>query len=133
MPVIQKTNGFSSNELLQAAAQLNPAEPEKFVAAAIALRAKRQVGSLSQQESELLLKINNHIAAKTQKRFDELVAKRESETIEPQEYRELLRLTDKIEKADAKRLELLTELAKVRQQTFDEAAREFGIGLTNGA
>lgn len=72
MPTIQQTNGISSNELLQAAAQLNSAELEKFVMDAIALRAQRQSENLSAQESELLLKINQGIAAKTQKRFDDL-------------------------------------------------------------
>jgi hypothetical protein len=129
MPTTQPTNNFSSNELLQAAAQLNPAELEKFVAEAIALRAQRQTANLSAQESELLLKINRGIAPKTQRRFDELVAKRQNETLAPEEHRELLRLTDKIEKADAKRIELLAELARIRRKTFDEVFAELGIGL----
>lgn len=128
MPITQNTNNFSPNELLQAAAQLNSAELEKFVIEAIALRAHRQSENLSAQESELLLKINRGIAAKTQKRFDELVAKRRNETLTPEEHRELLRLTDKIEKADAKRIEILSELARVRGKTFDEIVTELGIG-----
>lgn len=128
MAIIQPTNNFSPNELLQAAAELNSVELEKFVAEAIALRAKRQSENLSVPESELLLKINQGIPAKTQKRFDELVAKRRDETLAPEEYRELLRLTDKIEKADAKRIELLAELARVRGKTFDEIVTELGIG-----
>lgn len=131
MPITQQTNGFSSNELLQAAAQLNSAELDKFVAEAIALRATRQADSLSAKESELLLKINRGIPPKIQKRFDELIAKREDVTLTPEEHQELLRLTNQIEKADAKRIELIAELAKVRKKTFDEVIEELGIGRAN--
>jgi hypothetical protein len=38
-----------------------------------------------------------------------------------------LRLTDKIEKADAKRIELLAEFARANGKTFDEIVTELGI------
>lgn len=131
MSVTQQTNGFSSNELLKVAAQLNSAELDKFVAEAIALRATRQADSLPAKESELLLKINRGIPPKIQKRFDELIAKREDATLTPEEHQELLRLTNQIEKADAKRIQLIAELAKVRKKTFDEVIEELGIGRAN--
>lgn len=124
MPVTSQTNGFSSNELLQATAQLNSAELDKFVAEAIALRAVRQGVSLSAKESELLLKINRGTSPKIQKRFDELITKREDVTLTAEEHEELLRLTNQIEKADAKRIKFLAELAQIRQTTLDDVVAE---------
>lgn len=128
MPTIQ-TNGFSREELLRAAAQLNAAELEKFVDGAIELRARMRDKSLSVRESELLLKINRGISAKAQRRFDELVDKRRGETLTEAEHQELLRLTNRIEKADARRIELIAELARLKGQTFDEVIKDLGIGL----
>jgi hypothetical protein len=46
--------------------------------------------------------------------LNKLIDKRRAETISAKELRELKKLTDQIEKSDAKRLELLTELARLR-------------------
>lgn len=107
---------------------MNSAELEKFVAEAIALRAKRQAASLPGKESELLLAINNGVSADVQWRFEELVAKRRGETLLPAEHLELLQLTNRIENADAKRIKGIARLAEIRGKTFDEIAAEIGIG-----
>jgi 5-methylcytosine-specific restriction endonuclease McrA len=48
----------------------------------LALQAQRQEPHLSQAETALLLQINEGISAETQQRFDELVGKRQSLSVE---------------------------------------------------
>lgn len=80
----------------------------------ISLRAKRKSPGLSKKETELLLKINKELPAKTQKRFDELNKKRQAETLTPSEHKELLSLIERIEKSDSVRIGHLAELARIR-------------------
>ena len=42
----------------------------------------------------MLLEINRSLPADTQRRYDGLIAKRRAEVLTPEEYDELLRLTD---------------------------------------
>jgi hypothetical protein len=46
----------------------------------------------SQEEAELLEKINQDLPPDVQRRYDELTAKRRAETLTPEEYKELLAL-----------------------------------------
>ncbi|CAN2042005.1 hypothetical protein GMMP15_660048 [Candidatus Magnetomoraceae bacterium gMMP-15] len=63
--------------------------------------AKRKAPSLSKKESELLFKINRGLPSKIQRRFNELTAKRQAETLTPSEHKELLKLIEQIENMDA--------------------------------
>jgi len=69
---------------------------------------------LPQEESDLLLQIHQGIGSDIQIRFEELVALRRAELLTLEQHRELLGLTDKIEEHDARRLELLAELSRLR-------------------
>src|SRR5437016_4000460 len=95
MPVI--TMELSSEQLLEAAAQLSPAELEDFAAQVTALRAQRRAPSLPLAEADLLLKINEGLPPKVQQRYNRLIAKRRAETLTPDEYNELLILTKQSE------------------------------------
>lgn len=130
MSEIQTNNRISKNKLLQATANLDTQELDAFVNQAITLRAKRIASSIPQNEAELLLKINQGLSPKLQKRFDELAKKLESESITAKERKEFLQLTDRIEKQDAERIELLGELAEIRQITLDDLMRNLEIGQT---
>jgi hypothetical protein len=65
-------------------------------------------------EAELLQKINQGLPPEIRKRYTELNAKLHEETIAPEERQELLELIDRIELADAERLQDLIELARIR-------------------
>ncbi len=108
----------TSEELLKAVGQLSRAELERFVAQVIALQARRKANGLPQAEAELLLKINQGIPADIRESYDALKNKRRSETLTPQERRELLRLTAQVEKIQAQRAEHLAQLARIRQTTL---------------
>ena len=128
MPIIQTKKEFSTTTLLQATANLSPRELDKFVSQAIVLRAKRHAPSVSASEAELLLQINQGLLPEVQKRFDELVEKRQNEMFTAEEHAEFLELTAEIEKQDASRLVLIGKLAEIRQKSFDELVKELRVG-----
>ena len=115
----------SIEQLLRAVTRLPPQEFAAFVSELLALRAQRQEPHLSQAETALLLQINEGISAETQQRFDELVAKRQEETITPEERAELIQLTDQSEQCDAQRVADTPTLAAWRPigSRLDVAAR----------
>jgi hypothetical protein len=118
MPTVQVKAQLSTDDLLQAVKQLNPSELEGFVWQIIAFHAHQKAPCLSKEESELLIKINQGVPLDIQERYDELIAKRQSEALTPGEYDELLRLSDQVEKLDAERVEYLKELACIRQTSL---------------
>jgi len=127
MPIVQVEAQLSTDELLKAAGQLGRIELEQFAFQVIALRARRQAPSVSQAEAELLLKINQGLPPEVQKRYDALVAKRRAESLTSNEYNELMRLTDQIENLEARRVEYLAELARLRQTSLTELMEDLGI------
>ena len=120
MPILQVETELSTDKLLKAVEQLSQPELERFAFQVIALRARRQVHSLPQTEAKLLLKINEGLPPEVQRRYDELVAKRRAESLTPDEYEELLRLTDQIENLEARRMEYLAELARLRKVSLTD-------------
>ena len=75
----------------------------------------------------MLLRINHGIAPDARRRNDDLVAKRQAETITPAELEELIGITDQIEQHDARRLLTLDELARLRRTTLPELMTSLGI------
>lgn len=127
MPAVQIKGQMSSEELLNAVRKLSLSELEKFVSQVIALQAQRRAPSLPKAESELLLKINQGIPGDVQKRYKDLIAKRRSETLTPDEYDELLRMTDQIEALNVRRIEYLSELASLRKTSLSNLMEQLGI------
>ncbi len=117
----------STEQLLNAIAQMPSTELEVFVEQVLKLRAQRQAPSLSAAETELLLKINEGIPTNLQHRFNELVAKRQAFTLTEVEHAELIQLGDRIEQFDAERIEHLAALAKLRQRSLREIMQDLGI------
>jgi len=127
MPVVQVEAQLPTDELLKAVGQLNQSDLEQFVSQVIALRAKRQAPSLTQVESDLLLKINEGVPSGVQARYNELIAKRRAETLTPDEYEELLRLTRQVEKLETRRVEYLAKLARLRGTSMTALMKNLGI------
>lgn len=78
-------------------------------------------------EAQLLEKINLGLPAKRWQRFHDLVALREAETLTAQELEELKQLSEQIEQYNAQRLQLLTQLAKLRGVTLPQIMQQLGI------
>lgn len=118
---------IETEQLLHAALQLPRAELEQFVTRLLVLSLPQDTPRLSQTESELLLKINQGLPAATQQHLDALIAKRQTQTLTPEEHQELIQLTEAIEQADVERLRYLLELAALRNLSLDELIRHLGI------
>ena len=118
---------FSTEQLLQAVEQLPEEELEAFVDRLVEVRARRREPRLSGPESALLLQINEGIAPAEQRRFDELVAKRQAEAITLEELDDLMELTEHIERHDAQRLAALDALAALRRVPLADLMDALGI------
>jgi len=127
MPVIQLEAQLSSAQLLQAVELMPSEELDEFVERILLLHAQRSATHLKHTESELLLQINRGIPPELRERYEALSAKRQAETLNSEEYAELLRLTGQIEQLDAMRLTALAELARLRQTSLAELMQTLGI------
>lgn len=132
MPKVQVTSQIEIDldEVLHGLARLGTRELEQFVDKVIALQAQRRAPSLPKDETELLQQITRGLSADIRQRYDALNAKLHDETIAPEEHEELLALIDRIELADAERMQLLSVLARLRSESVDTLMEQFGIRRT---
>lgn len=85
------------------------------------------------REAEILQQINLGISQEDWRRFFHLVERRDAEQLTPEEYQELLGLTNAIESANARRMEHLVELSILRKVPLDKLMEELGIQpVSNG-
>jgi len=115
------------NTIYQTLSTLNVIELEQVMQEVLILRRKKLPTVLSQNETELLKKINTGAPSVIQKRYNFLVKKRNNETLNDVEYLELLELTAYMENLGVKRLEYLLELAKLRNSTLDEVVEQLQL------
>jgi hypothetical protein len=135
MPKVHVTSQIEIDldEVLQGLARLGTKELEQFIDKVIALQAQRRAPSLPKDETELLQQINRGLPADLRQRYDALNAKLHDDTITPQEHEELLVLTDRIELADAERMQHLIALARLRSVSVDTLLAQLGIHRTTYA
>ncbi len=119
MSVVRIETELPFERLLQAVEQLSLPDLDQLLFQIRRVQAKRKAPSLSAYETELMLNINQGLPPETQHRFDELVAKRQAETLTQEEHQELLTLTDQVERRDAERMRHLAELARIRGMSLD--------------
>jgi hypothetical protein len=81
----------------------------------------------AQVSGDLLLRINAGLPDDLRRRFDELAAKRQDETLTPDEHAGLLRLTEDVERRQADRVAALTELARLRGVSLAAVMAQLGI------
>ena len=127
MPTINIQADISIDVLVKAAAQLSEAELRQFTSQVLELNAKRTAPSITQEEAELLLHINDRLPEAIQQHYRELMAKRDAETLGAGEYAELLALTAQAEAFDVRRVEALSKLASRRGVTLTELMRQLGL------
>src|SRR6266403_2217847 len=82
--VVMPTIHIETEQLLHAALQLPRVELEQFVTRLLMLSIQQDTPHLTQAESELLLKINQGLPPATQQTLDELIAKRQTQTLTPE-------------------------------------------------
>jgi hypothetical protein len=82
---------------------------------------------LPHEETELLQQINQGLPPETWARYQALKEKRDARTLTPDEHAELLALTDEVELWNARRLELVLALARLRQVPLRVMMDELGL------
>lgn len=127
MTTVKVEAQLTLDELVKAVEQLSLPELEQFVSQAIALQSQRKAPSLSKDEAKLFRQINQAVPAEVQQRYDELIEKRRLETLMPDEYNELLRLTDTVEVQQALAIEAMAQLAIIRQISLADLMAQLGI------
>lgn len=127
MPTIKIQAQLSKEDLLKAVEQLSLSDLEGFVQDIITLKAKNQAPSLSSDETELLLKINQGLSSAIQSRYQSLIQKRDSETLTMAEYQQLLELTEQVELHQVQRLDSLAKLAQLRQVSLTDLMTQLGM------
>jgi len=121
------TSQLETERLLDAALQMSRAEMERFVARLFALKARQEAPSLTPRESELLMKINQGVPLELQRRYDSLIRKRRRHKLTSAEHREVLALSQEIERHDVERLKRLSDLARLRGLSLPDLMQALGI------
>ena len=86
---------------------------------------------LSPEESKLLKQINASLSAIEWERYRVLLAKRDNEILTASEHTELIALSDQIEEANARRMEAVAELARVRKTTVPALVENLGLSFAH--
>lgn len=82
---------------------------------------------LSGVEAQLLQKINTGLPEEMWREYHHLVARRRSETLTPEEHARLIAISDEIETAHVQRIQLLEELARLRNISLEALMKQLGI------
>ncbi|MFH1906264.1 MAG: hypothetical protein ABIL11_02605 [Chloroflexota bacterium] len=115
-------------KLKQAARQIG-LTPDSYVVQLLKqdLQTRAAPERLSPVETELLQRINASLSAIEWERYRALLAKRDAETVSAEEQAELIALSDQIENANVRRMEVVAELARVRKTTVAELMATLGL------
>ncbi|MCO6487254.1 MAG: hypothetical protein J5I98_02495 [Phaeodactylibacter sp.] len=89
--------------------------------------------SLEEKERKLLQKINLGIPVAVWKRYNYLKSLRDNEQLDPEEYLELIHISDQIENANAERMKYLIELTKLKQVPLKDLMSSLGIKAGSNA
>lgn len=126
MSVVLVKAQLTTQELMDAIGQLSPLELAQVARYASRLR-RQKISGHSPREKELVRTARRRRPREFQRRYEELMRKRQAETLTDAEYQELLRMTDEAEAFDARRSEALAELAELRNTDIDSLMRELGL------
>ncbi len=81
----------------------------------------------SLSEAELLQRINVGFSEEFYLRLDDLIAKRQDDTLSTEEHAELMRMLDQVEAQDVARLYDLMALAQIRKTTLSQLVESLGL------
>jgi hypothetical protein len=118
---------LSVPELCKAVAQLERSEFDKIVGQLLILQAQFKANGLEAIPDELRQKITGTLPPEQQQRYQELIEKRQSESLTDNEYHELLELGEKAEQLQVERIEYLSELAEYQGISLTALMQNLGI------
>jgi hypothetical protein len=118
-------------EALRASAERAGLAPDRYVLDLLRERLTPANGGptgLPAAEAALLERINEALPEATWARYEALKRKRDAETLTDAEHAELIRLVNEVEIWNARRLEAVAELAKLRGVRFPDLVKQLGLG-----
>jgi ABC-type phosphate transport system auxiliary subunit len=127
MPTDVAKSKVTPMEIIDDLARLTARQLETVIEHASALRLQKRQAVMSERESEILRAINRGLSAEKSARLQRLQEKLRHETIQPREHKQLLRLSDELEKLAAQRLKGLIELALLRKTSVPKLMSEMGL------
>jgi hypothetical protein len=75
----------------------------------------------------LLQQINIGFSARTWEEYHALIAKRHAETLTPEEHKQLIQMSHRLEQVNVARIQALIQLATFRNQPLTELMQTLGI------
>ncbi len=88
---------------------------------------ERRKGCLPTAEARLLGQINRGFGDSWWQRYHDLIEKRQKFVLKAAEHRELIGMTDEVERREAKRLRALVKLVKLRKQPLTDIMTLLGL------
>jgi hypothetical protein len=119
----------TTESILDAVAQMPEKEYEKFIKKVDKLRRKKPENpDWTKSEIKLIKQLNDCIlSSEEQSRFNKLVNKRRNEKITESELKELIKLNEKSEHLNVKRLKILGKLADSKNKSLAEIMKKLEI------
>jgi putative heme iron utilization protein len=109
---------------LQTEAAKQGVEPDRFILHTLQERLKPVSDN---DEAALLQTINIGLPPETWEHYHNLIAKRQAETLTPEEHRQLINLSTQIETLNVQRIQALIQLATRRHQPLPDLMESLGI------
>lgn len=127
METVTVQSRLTRHDLLQAVRQLSHDEFEAFFQDVSALRDRAQAHQLSPAEGDLIETINQTLSPQEQSQYQDLIKKRQAETLTSTEHEQLITLSDRLDELHLQRITALTKLGTIRNKSLPEMMAEFGI------
>jgi hypothetical protein len=127
MQAIEKGIQNKFDDLVQRVSLLNNTDLMFFFEQLNAKISGNKVFSTESQEVILLKQIKTIIPVSVVRRFKTLQAKQHNNSISEKEHEEILLITNFIEEKSAERVELLADLAKIRQISLTELLKQLPL------
>ena len=121
---IQKGIRVGMEDLINGVSRMETPVLEKFMDTMNHILTGRKSVAASEREKELLDKIENVVPAFVKRRYNQLHAKLEKETISETEHKELLQVIDFMEERAVERTHLMAALAALRHITLKELTEQ---------
>lgn len=113
--------------LIGTAEQLKLSQLEELINRLKELRQQRLLKRLPADEGELVDRINSWLPPDLQEQLSALIARRDAGTLPANQQNELTALLDKAREAHNQRVEVLTELAGLRNISLTALMNELGV------
>ncbi|MEG4286681.1 hypothetical protein QUB68_26465 [Microcoleus sp. A006_D1] len=112
---------------IRAEASRQGVEPDRYILNTLQERLQPRHPTTQPTEADLLQQINIGFSAQTWEEYHALIAKRHAETLTPEEHKQLIQMSDRLEQLNVTRIQALIQLATFRNQPLTDLMQTLGI------